>query len=124
MISYHHHHTHTENNTNNITVNGISSHGITTTHTQEQQNRVHLQQVQHTQGPWDGSLYATVNKQQQQQQQQQLQQHQQQRQGRDHIDGVSNNLMHNGPAHLPNGSLTSSVDSGLVPLPPFMLIFS
>jgi hypothetical protein len=99
--------------------------------TRREETRLHAQQVSHTQGPWDGSLYAQVNKQQQQQllhqqqqqQQQQLLQQQQQRTVRaaDHFDGVTGNgLMHNGPSHLPNGSITSSIDSGVVKLPTYL----
>ncbi|KAL8587820.1 hypothetical protein ACOMHN_021038 [Nucella lapillus] len=55
--------------------------------------------VTHTQGPWDGSLYATVSK-----------------QGREEADGLAG--LNAGPSHLhhhhTNGSLTSSVDSGYV----------
>ncbi|XP_070186091.1 tensin-3-like isoform X8 [Littorina saxatilis] len=64
-------------------VNGVSA---------QQDSRAHLA---HTQGPWDGSLYATVNKQR-----------------RENLEVTSTGLVHNGPSHLPNGSLTSSVDSG------------
>lgn len=64
-----------------------------------------VSQVEHTQGPWDGSLYATVNKQR-----------------RAELEAAS--LAHNGPSHLPNGSLTSSVDSGAarLPVPPVLII--
>lgn len=76
-------------------VNGLSA---------QQASRVQVSQVEHTQGPFDGSLYATVNKQR-----------------RAELEGSS--LAHNGPSHLPNGSLTSSVDSGAAAynVPPIFL---
>lgn len=83
-------------NPNVSVVNGLSG---------QQASRVQVSQVEHTQGPWDGSLYATVNKQR-----------------RAELEAAS--LAHNGPSHLPNGSLTSSVDSGAarLPVPPVLII--
>lgn len=68
---------------------GISENGVAA----ERVNRVQVSRVEHTQGPWDGSLYATVNKQHR-------------------TEAEAGITVHNGPSHIPNGSLTSSVDSG------------
>ncbi|KAL8566605.1 hypothetical protein ACOMHN_054827 [Nucella lapillus] len=80
-----------EKNANKSAVNGVSA----------QARTVHVGTavpvpVHHTQGPKDGSLYATVNKQH----------------ATKSGEGDLTSLPHNGPTHLPNGSVTSSVDSG------------
>lgn len=68
---------------------GISENGLS----RQQVNRVQVSRVDHTQGPWDGSLYATVNKSR-------------------NTEVETANRVHNGPMRIPNGSLASSVDSG------------
>ncbi|KAK6166364.1 hypothetical protein SNE40_023079 [Patella caerulea] len=53
--------------------------------------RVSHQPVDHSQGPVDGSLYATVNKQKE-----------------------TSRIVQNGPSHVANGSINSSMDSGFI----------
>ncbi|XP_071112259.1 tensin-3-like isoform X3 [Haliotis cracherodii] len=67
-----------------INENGIPPEGI---------SKVRVSKVEHEQGPIDGSLYATVNKK------------------RIENQSTSSSVLHNGP--MQNGSLTSSLDSGI-----------
>ncbi|XP_041374710.1 tensin-1-like isoform X3 [Gigantopelta aegis] len=70
-----------------INENGLPAGGI---------SKVHVQKIEHSQGPVDGSLYATVNK----------------RKLESHVTSPTSSVFQNGPTHLQNGSITSSLDSG------------
>ena len=71
-----------------INENGLPAGGV---------SKVHVQTIEHSQGPVDGSLYATVNK----------------RKLDSHVTPPSSSVFQNGPTHLQNGSITSSLDSGI-----------